>query len=48
MSAAFLTPVKRPHLHLPKLDLRSPALQIGLELAAGGLIMLLLLRWIAA
>jgi hypothetical protein len=38
--------MKRPHIHLPKIDLRSLAVQTVLELAAGALAIALLLRWI--
>ncbi len=38
--------MKRPHLHLPKVDFRSLAVQTGLELALGGLLIAGLLRWI--
>jgi hypothetical protein len=35
-----------PHFHRPKLDLRSLAVQTSLELAAGGLVTVLLIRWV--
>ena len=38
--------MKLPHFHRPKVDLHSIALQTSLELAAGGIIMVLLIRWI--
>ncbi|HEX8295922.1 MAG TPA: hypothetical protein VF593_06445 [Chthoniobacteraceae bacterium] len=37
--------MKRPPFHLPKVDFHSLGVQTGLELAAGGLAMVLLLRW---
>ena len=40
------SPMKLPHFHCPKLDLRSVALQTTLELAAGALVCAALLRWI--
>lgn len=39
--------MKRPHLHLPKIDLHSIGVQTVLELAAGALAIALLYRWIA-
>ena len=36
--------MKRPHL--PKLDIHSLGLQTSLELAAGGVLTALLLRWV--
>ena len=38
--------MKFPHIHRPKLDLHSLAVQTALELAAGGILVLLLMRWI--
>ena len=38
--------MKRPHFHLPKVDLHSIAVQTSLELAAGGLLTALLIRWV--
>ena len=38
--------MKFPHFHRPKLDLHSISVQTTIELAAGGLLVLLLLRWI--
>ncbi len=38
--------MKRPHFHRPKLDLHSIAVQTSLELAAGGLLTALLIRWV--
>jgi hypothetical protein len=38
--------MKLPHLHLPKVDVRSLAFQTTLELILGGLLIALLLRWI--
>jgi hypothetical protein len=34
-----------PHFHRPKIDLHSVALQTGLELAAGAIAFVALLRW---
>ena len=39
--------MKRPRIHFPKLDLHSLDVQTSLEIAAGGLLTALLLRWIA-
>jgi hypothetical protein len=39
-------PMKRPHLHLPRPDVHSLGFQTSLELAAGGLLTALLLRWL--
>ena len=38
--------MKLPHFHRPKIDLHSIALQTSIELAAGGILMVLLIRWI--
>lgn len=38
--------MKLPIFHRPKLDFRSIGLQTALELAAGGVVMVLLIRWI--
>ena len=38
--------MKFPHFHRPKLDLHSLGVQIALELAAGGLFTVLLIRWL--
>jgi len=38
--------MKLPQIPLPKIDYRSVAFQTTLELAAGGLMIALLLRWI--
>ena len=38
--------MKIPHLHRPKLDLHSIAVQTSLELAAGGVAVMLLIRWV--
>lgn len=37
--------MKFPHLHRPKIDLHSVALQTALEIAAGALLFAVLLRW---
>jgi hypothetical protein len=37
--------MKLPHFHRPKVDLHSVAVQTTIELAAGGLFLVLLLRW---
>jgi hypothetical protein len=37
--------MKFSHFRLPKLDLHSVAVQTAIELAAGGILILLLLRW---
>ena len=38
--------MKRPHFHRPKVDLHSIALQTSLELAVGGVLTALLIRWV--
>ena len=38
--------MKLPHFHRPKVDLHSIALQTSLELAAGGVLTELLIRWV--
>ena len=38
--------MKLPHFHRPRLDLHSIALQTSLELAAGGVLTALLIRWV--
>jgi len=38
--------MKIPHFHRPKLDLHSIAVQTSLELAAGGVAVMLLIRWV--
>jgi len=38
--------MKRPHFHWPKVDLHSVAVQTTIELAAGGIFIALLMRWI--
>lgn len=38
--------MKLPHFHRPKVDLHSLALQTSLELAAGGVAVMFLLRWV--
>jgi hypothetical protein len=38
--------MKLPHFHRPKLDLHSVAVQTTIELAAGGILVALLVRWI--
>ena len=38
--------MKLPHFHRPKIDLHSIALQTSLELAAGGVLTALLIRWV--
>jgi hypothetical protein len=38
--------MKFPHIHRPKLDLQSVAVQTSLEIAAGGLLIAMLVRWI--
>jgi hypothetical protein len=35
-----------PHIHRPKLDPHSVAIQTAIELAAGGLFIAMLIRWI--
>ena len=42
----FLKAMKLPHFHRPKLDLHSVAVQTILELAAGGILVAVLMRWI--
>lgn len=37
--------MKFPHLHRPKLDLHSVAVQTTIEIAAGGFLFAALLRW---
>ncbi len=37
--------MKLPNFHRPKVDLHSIALQTALELAAGGVVLVLLIRW---
>lgn len=37
--------MKFPHLHRPKLDLRSPDVQTSIEIAVGGLLFAALMRW---
>ena len=44
--AAIYSPVKLPRLHLSKADLQSLAVQTSLELAAGAVLTVLLLRWL--
>ena len=39
------TTMKRPHFHLPKVDIHSLEFQTGLELAAGAVFTAMLLRW---
>ncbi|HSI13975.1 MAG TPA: hypothetical protein VK961_18150 [Chthoniobacter sp.] len=38
--------MKFPHIHRPKLDLHSVAVQTTLEIAAGGVLIAMLMRWI--
>lgn len=38
--------MKLPHFHRPKVDLHSVAFQTSIELAAGGILIAMLLRWI--
>ena len=38
--------MKLPHFHCPKLDLHSVAVQTTIELAAGGILIAMLMRWI--
>jgi hypothetical protein len=38
--------MKRTQIHFPKVDFRSLAFQTMIELAIGGLLIALLLRWI--
>jgi len=38
--------MKLPHIHRPKVDLRSVAVQTSLELAAGGILIAMLMHWI--
>jgi hypothetical protein len=38
--------MKFPHIHRPKVDLRSATVQTTLELAAGGILIAMLMRWI--
>jgi hypothetical protein len=38
--------MKFPHFHRPKLDLHSLGVQTALELTAGGLFTVLLIRWV--
>ena len=38
--------MKRPHFHRPNVDLHSIAFQTSLELAAGGVLTALLIRWL--
>jgi hypothetical protein len=38
--------MKRPQFHWPKIDVRSLGFQTAIEIAAGGLLMAILLRWI--
>ena len=38
--------MKFPHFHRPKLVLHSAAVQTTLELAAGGVLIAMLMRWI--
>ena len=38
--------MKLPHFHRPRIDLHSAAVQTTLELAAGGLVVAVLLRWL--
>lgn len=40
--------MKLPEFHRLKVDLHSIALQTSLELAAGGVVLVLLIRWIQA
>jgi len=37
--------MKLPNFHRPKVDLHSIALQTALELAAGGVVLVLVIRW---
>jgi hypothetical protein len=37
--------MKFPRFHRPKLDLHSVAVQTSIEIAAGGVLVLLLIRW---
>jgi hypothetical protein len=37
--------MKLPHLHRPKVDLHSVAVQTSIEIAAGGILFAALLRW---
>lgn len=38
--------MKFPHIHRPKLDLHSITVQTTIELAAGGVLIAMLMRWI--
>ncbi|MEI9894930.1 MAG: hypothetical protein WDN28_13845 [Chthoniobacter sp.] len=40
--------MKLPHFHRPKLDLHSVAVQTTLEIAAGGVLIAVLMRWIGS
>ena len=46
MSDALVSFMKFPRFHHPKLDPHSVAIQTALELAAGGLLIAMLMRWI--
>ena len=37
--------MKLPHFHRPKIDLHSIAFQTSVELAAGGILTAVLIRW---
>jgi len=38
--------MKRPHFHLPRVDVHSLGFKTGVEIALGGFLMALLLRWV--
>jgi hypothetical protein len=38
-------PMKRPRFHLPRIDVHSLEFQTSIELAVGGVLTALLLRW---
>ena len=46
MGDAWMLFMKFPHIHRPKLDLHSVAVQTTLEIAAGGVLIAMLIRWI--
>jgi hypothetical protein len=45
MGDALMFIMKFPHIHRPKLDLHSVAVQTTLELAVGGVLIAMLIRW---
>lgn len=46
MGDALMSFMKFPHIHRPKLDLHSVAVQTTLEITAGGVLIAMLMRWI--